>query len=271
MSETEPGLPAPVHIFLVTAVTLLLFVGAGLVFGRHAGPVTLIALELLVAAPALLYVGVTGGRFRPVFRLKNPGLSAMTAAVVIGAGLKPVFDECTQLLSSVWPMPSDSTNAFSRVTTWNSPAEAVLLFLAMVPAAAFAEELLFRGFIQTGLERAGSTRSAVFTAALFFTLMHANPWWFPQILLMGAALGSIVVLSDSVWPAVAAHGVFNLAGLLLSNAGGLAAFWYTKTGHVSPLLIISGSAAVIPAFIMLHRIRRKKSEGQPNSVSLHAL
>ncbi|MBN2416653.1 CPBP family intramembrane metalloprotease [bacterium] len=258
MSDRRTGPPTREQVFGVTAVTMLLFIGAGAGIGNRPEAVVLLLLEMMVAVPAMMFAAVTSRSFGRLFRFRKPGFPGLAAAAVIGAGMKPVFDEGTILIASLFPMPPDIADALARALIWDNPAEAVVLFLAAVPAAALAEEMLFRGFIQTSLERSGYRDRAVYISALLFALLHLNPWWFIQIVLMGVALGFIAMFTDSIWPAAAAHGVFNLAGLLVSNAGTMSAIWYTETGHVSPLLIIAGAGVAGAAFVWLRRMQPRR-------------
>jgi len=72
--------------------------------------------------------------------------------------------------------------------------------------APIAEEILFRGFLLTGIERASNTAIAIALSAIAFGLMHiADPITVVPLTLMGACLGWLRVRSGSLWPAWAMH------------------------------------------------------------------
>jgi hypothetical protein len=86
----------------------------------------------------------------------------------------------------------------------------------------FAEEFLFRGFLQTSVSMRWGSRVALVLQAIAFGLIHLahyglSPFqlslialWVPSMFAVALVLGWIVQRSGSVWPAVVAHGFFNL-------------------------------------------------------------
>lgn len=80
----------------------------------------------------------------------------------------------------------------------------------------FAEELIFRMGIQTGLIKAGlSPQRAIVASALVFGLIHVNPAQIPGAALFGLILGWLYWRSGSIWMPVSAHVLNNLIGVAL--------------------------------------------------------
>jgi membrane protease YdiL (CAAX protease family) len=77
----------------------------------------------------------------------------------------------------------------------------------------FAEELFFRGLGVRVLAFLGSVW-AVLGTAVVFGLGHGLLVAMPVFIAFGAALGWVRLRSDSVWPGVVAHGVFNALALV---------------------------------------------------------
>ena len=77
----------------------------------------------------------------------------------------------------------------------------------------FAEELFFRGLGVRALAFLGSLL-AVFGTAAVFGLAHGLFVAMPVFIAFGAALGWVRLRSDSVWPGVVAHGLFNALALI---------------------------------------------------------
>lgn len=86
----------------------------------------------------------------------------------------------------------------------------------------FAEEFLFRGFLQTSVSMRWGSRVALVLQAMAFGLIHLAHYglfpfqpsliavWVPSMFGVALVLGWIVQRSGSVWPAVVAHSFFNL-------------------------------------------------------------
>lgn len=96
-------------------------------------------------------------------------------------------------------------------------AARVLAFLALCPAAAWAEELVFRGAVQgcfaaSGL---GGPRMAILLQAVLFAGLHSGPAGMLYAMGMGLALGWLRQRTGSVWPGAALH-LLNNAAVFLS-------------------------------------------------------
>lgn len=97
-----------------------------------------------------------------------------------------------------------------------------LLCVAVVPA--IAEELFFRGFLQTAVSKY-FPRGAVWGVALLFAALHLDITALPGLFLMGYLLGRIM-LSRGIGASILFHGLYNAVVLLLNyknqGIGGLA-------------------------------------------------
>jgi len=94
------------------------------------------------------------------------------------------------------------------------------------PALVFsplAEEFIFRGYLMESISRRRGASSGMMIQAAAFSIVHLaryglNPFnpllvlvWLPSMFFTGIILGWIVRRSGSLWPAIAAHAVFNAA------------------------------------------------------------
>jgi membrane protease YdiL (CAAX protease family) len=87
------------------------------------------------------------------------------------------------------------------------------IVLLSVTAGA-GEEILFRGVIQTGLERHVPVAAAVAIAALLFGLAHwLTPTYAVLAGLIGAYLGALYVLSDNLLAPIVAHSTYDAVAL----------------------------------------------------------
>lgn len=97
----------------------------------------------------------------------------------------------------------------------------LVAFIAAAIVAPVAEELLFRGFLYRGLrDRWGIIAGAVVSSVLF-ALFHLVPGVIPAIILMGLVFAALYELTDSVWPPILLHGVYNGLAIVMAylNAG----------------------------------------------------
>lgn len=92
------------------------------------------------------------------------------------------------------------------------------LAAAMLAPAALTEELTFRGYALTLLQRAWGTRVAVVVTSVAFGLMHLlNPgvsaWSVLMVSLAGVFLAVVRLTFDSLWSAWMAHAAYNFVQL----------------------------------------------------------
>jgi membrane protease YdiL (CAAX protease family) len=91
----------------------------------------------------------------------------------------------------------------------------IVLFVVVVIGAPLVEELVYRGFIQGGLQtRIGSTWALIITAA-WFTIVHMEPIEFPGLFAFAIVLGLCYRRTQRLGLSVITHLAFNATGLLL--------------------------------------------------------
>ena len=90
----------------------------------------------------------------------------------------------------------------------------LLALLATVIGAPLVEEVIFRGLIQSRLERAMPGWLAAVISALVFGLCHGQIVWIVYAFVLGMIFGRMRQCCRSILPSLAAHFVFNLIGHL---------------------------------------------------------
>lgn len=86
-------------------------------------------------------------------------------------------------------------------------------------AAPVAEELFFRGYVQTRLCRRFGSWAGIFVTAALFGLIHADWIHSPSAFLIGLYLGWLVARSGSIVPAIAGHAVNNTLWTVATSVG----------------------------------------------------
>lgn len=118
------------------------------------------------------------------------------------------------------------------------------LFVAVLvigPLAGTAEELFFRGFMQTRLRARWPPRWAVAATSACFAIMHIE--WLHALLAfaLGLYLGFITEQAGSALPAVASHVVNNMLFTLATALGGtVLAFWPNVVLLTVGVLVFAG-------------------------------
>jgi len=164
--------------------------------------------------------------------------SLMLWSFVIGLSASVLSDELDRLLNYIIPAPEFLSEIASALQI-NSFADFLVLFTGAVVAAAFVEESIIRGFLQSSLERYQDVTRAVIYASLAWTIIHGMLFWAIQIFLVGIVLGLLAWRSNSILPSMIGHATNNAAALFFYNINqekikGI----YLWADHVSPLFLI---------------------------------
>ena len=121
-------------------------------------------------------------------------------------------------LNKWWPSTFNSQRIETRARDMVDAAHGawfVVLFLIVVVGAPFVEELVYRGFIQGGLQaRLGSTWALIITAG-WFTVVHLEPIEFPGLFAFAVVLGLCYRRTQRLGLSMVTHLAFNATGLLL--------------------------------------------------------
>jgi membrane protease YdiL (CAAX protease family) len=122
-----------------------------------------------------------------------------------------------------------------------------MLLVAGVLAAA-AEELFFRGFVQTRLAARWNRSRAIAMTAAGFAVFHLDPVHGAFAFAVGLFLGWVTELAASIRPAIAAHVANNVVSLLQT-------WWLSRPApdaHQAGLVAVS-LAILVGAIVLLRR------------------
>lgn len=256
--QENPLFPPIKHALSILIVTILLFTILGDLWNGLPVQWEMVILEISAILPVLIYVRIRRYSFRHIFRWHPVPKSVLIVSTCIGVGVSVVSEEINRLVQLVIPMPEALVKTLERILIIQSVSDLFILIVGVVIVAGFVEEMLFRGFLQGSMEQATDVTKAVLVTALVFTLIHFNPWWAIEILILGVLLGVMTWRTNSVFPAVVVHCVNNGLSVLMANTDSSRLRWYYYKGHVAPVWIVLGIALVYWAFRLFYQFTEKK-------------
>lgn len=152
----------------------------------------------------------------PGFGLGAPASSRWyIAALMVGLVMPPLGALTTQLLAH----GHEVTQNVQELSQHASSQLRLPLGIVAVTVGPMIEELMFRGVLLSALLRRFSTATSVAVCAGLFGAVHLSgldfQWYaLPNLILLAAALCWLRLKSMSLWPAILAHGLYNLFALL---------------------------------------------------------
>jgi membrane protease YdiL (CAAX protease family) len=191
----------------------------------------------VIGGPALLLARLTRLDLRETFSLRTPRGVDIPLALVAGVGGWVLASQGTYWLG-------DALGCDGRTIAMMRPIDPLLVVAITVFAP--LEEVLFRGFVLSGLRSSYRPLHAMLLTAVLFGLFHQDASVIPGAIFLGVIYGTIVLRTGSLFPAMLAHGANNLcAGLLSHSEWGVAAR--------SPLQLLAATAVVAACLYAMRR------------------
>jgi sodium transport system permease protein len=218
----QPGAtPSPTLALVMFAVVLVLNFYAQPILAAKAGLVTLLLVvmyALFLLPPVATALGL---RFdaRKTFSLRLPGPMALVASIVAGL---TAWTFAAGILVRILPPPPSLSKAIMKALMIEDlhVSLALILFLGAV-SPAICEEALFRGFIQSGLGKAGKW-PAIAGTALLFGLAHSSIYRLMPAMFLGLVIGYAAWKTGSIVPGMIIHFLNNGLAILLARSKFLA-------------------------------------------------
>ena len=211
--------------------------------GADPGLATYLAMFIgqgFLIVPVLIYFKRKNFDFRDSFRLNFNSRDVIYTTLFISIGAMILSDELNILIGMIIPIP-DSFLQIEALLKPKDPFSLVLLIITIVIIAPIGEELLFRGFLQKGLEKAwDDVTKAILFSSLFFAVIHFNPFWIIQIYFLGVLLGFLAWKTNSIIPCIIFHMIINATSLFFTSIEDSIEPIILWNGHINPILIFIG-------------------------------
>lgn len=219
---------------------------------------TLLLLVGFVLIPAVTCL-IAGTKPRKVISLRRVDPLLFLGAVLLAFGFNSVCNVVSSYLSALFSFLKSDSTTLSEITEVNGGVLGFILSVinvALVPA--FFEEFAFRGIALGLFRRSTSDGVAIILSALMFGMIHGKIEQIPFAFCMGVVFAYITVITDSLFPAMAAHFLNNFSSLVLgsvSDGAGPA----TQTIIYAIDFIIVSALAVIGFVILADKMKEKRN------------
>ena len=183
-------------------------------------PVPQAAIQAAVyLALCALFAGRRPGRsWSETFAMRRTSVWLVLLAVLFGIAICHPAQALAGLMTHIWPLPAAVREANDIWFSPRSLGHGIALFVFAAGITPFAEELLFRGALYTGLRPNQTAASAGWTTGLLFTLSHLEPRFWPSLIILALLMATLRAVSGSLWPSLFMHVAFNATGLAMPFA-----------------------------------------------------
>ena len=191
--------------FLVQAISGRTSILGGMLLGHLA----------FIFGPPVAFAFLLTSNPRMTLRLRWSRPVDLFLAAGLAVAINPLVRDLGYLVGQWFPASEAIRGQLAELAKQVPNLWVGVLVFALMPA--ITEELAFRGYILSGLERTYSPRTAILLSALLFGFLHVLLSLFQQFFgaaLLGLILGAIAVRTGSLWPGVVFHFVNNALGVL---------------------------------------------------------
>lgn len=251
------------NLLLLGIVAILTMIGGQSLGAAFASSSITFLLSYIAIFGFVILIGIRlkikrEGGFSPDFSL--PSIIDLIFIVLATLGIYVLVEPIVDLI----PMPEFIQRIFLQLLGDQN----IWTVIAVVIAAPFFEEMLLRGIVLDGLLKWYSPIKAIVWSALFFGLLHFNPWQFIPAVALGIFMGWIYFRTGSLLATIFIHFVANgsgslLAWILMPDADVMASTrdLFTNQMHYIILLVVS-------LIIMIVSISYLKRNLKPNETAI---
>lgn len=124
--------------------------------------------------------------------------------IPVPEGLKQLLKQLKETIESSYNLVAGAKNFGELIY--------VIIVVAFIPA--IVEETVFRGYLQSTLEKSLYPIKSIITGGIIFSLFHLNPINFIPLVIMGIYLGFLYYQSNSLFIPIVAHFFNNLIAVI---------------------------------------------------------
>lgn len=181
---------------------------------------------MFILVPTLVFARMMSGRLTSVFPWRMPHVGETVFAALSLLFLQQVFQTYLFFQDRI-PIPEELSKLIEPfkemveqmvrvLVTAESIPELVFVVLVIAVVPAVVEEMLFRGLVQTGLERVTSPARAAVIAGTIFGAFHFNPFAVIPLIGLGWFFGFLRMRSKSIVIAMTVHFLNNVTAVTVA-------------------------------------------------------
>lgn len=203
---TKGGVATIGDAWFALPVVLVLMIYVGGMAGAKSIAAGVVSTQLIVVLVPLLIVLYTKKSVRETFRLRmcKPAYFAGAVLLMFGAIVIGLF--VTTFMSHFFPNSANDMASSTRAI-YQLGFGKTMLMVAVMPAV--CEELLFRGFLLSAMEKKMKPMTAMLTVAILFGAYHMNMVQSATTTLIGFVIVYVSYHSKSIFPGMVMHFINN--------------------------------------------------------------
>jgi membrane protease YdiL (CAAX protease family) len=206
---------------------------------------------LAFAAAAFVPAALSRTRLVDRLRLRAPRADPLTLALCL-LGIVGLQLAVTRAFEAIVDEPSESLKLAEAMLVEPRGVYGALVLLVASAGSGFAEEVFFRGYVQSRLVEAWGGARGLILPSIFFALAHFDSQHSLAVFPLGVFMGIVAWRTGSTWTAIACHALNNFTAIGLGRLG-----WPEEFGRAHVLASVVLTLALLGcAALALRRLWR---------------
>ena len=200
---TKGGVPTTGDVWFITLFVMLIYIYIGSMLQLKYDMAGVFYSQLLIIGIPLLFAIYTKRSLRKTFSLRPCRPLQFLAAIFLYIGtflLEGIVSSC---ISSLFPEKFNETSSALESNLLMDSTLLMFLIIAVTPA--ICEEMMFRGFIQSGLGSKYKPATTIFLTSLIFGIFHTSMIRLIPTAMLGGCFALLVYYTGSILPGMFFH------------------------------------------------------------------
>lgn len=221
---------------------------------------------LLIFSPCIIFLYFWKYDIKEILRIRGFSIGTILIAILLGLSGMVVTMQVSALQNVFFPFPSAEKvlgPLLDVLKSKNGLLDFIIKFSMIALLPALCEETLFRGVLQSTLEKhlKNKLHAIVFTA-IVFGAFHMSPYRFIPTMIIGLYLGYLAQRSKSIFPGMLVHAINNglvYIAIYFMPENDPGTKWLLEEGAFLPFYIfIPGMVVFIMCIYLLKRFYSDK-------------
>jgi len=197
---------------LLCITFLLIFFAGSYLQKKWLIPGIYITQLFLILGPSLIFLVLWKYDIKKILRIKLFSPGTFLIAVILGLSGMIFTIQVSAVQNIFFPFPGAEEvmgPLIEMLKARGGPIDFLIKFTMIALLPAICEETLFRGVIQSTLEKHSSKIKAIIITSLLFGIFHMNPYRFLPTMIIGLYLGYLAQRTKSIFPGMIVHAINN--------------------------------------------------------------
>ena len=207
------GMPTPGDAWFIILFVFIVYLFAGSLLQLEHGITGVFGSQLLILVIPLAFVIYTKRSIKETYKFKGFRVTDAAAAGLLYVGAVIFESIISSLISTLFPEQYNATSTGIEKTLVGDNVLISVLIVAVAPA--ICEEMLFRGFIQSGFSRKYKPAATIFLVSIIFGAYHTSFVRLLPTAMLGGCFAIVLYYTESIFLTMILHFINNTLGVLM--------------------------------------------------------